>query len=195
MSASEHDDRNGRDAHNERMRAQLASGAWTDAADASLMRDHERAVAVMRRYNTDPDLDDGSGDDGTADDDTADDNTADGDTDTDSGTDTADGAAGTDDTADEEPDQGAAAPADPPAQAGGLEGEGDADSFGQGLNGDRGAILPAVMWGIAAAAILGAAGFVARRWRRWPSYVVAITPFAIVLFICFVHIDQALPSY
>lgn len=58
MSASEHDDRNGRDAHNERMRAQLASGAWTDAADASLMRDHERAVAVMRRYNTDPDLDD-----------------------------------------------------------------------------------------------------------------------------------------
>ena len=141
----------------------------------------------------DPDLDDGSGDDDTADDGT--DNTADGDTDEDSGSDAADGAAGTDDTADEEPDQGAAAAADPPAQAGGLEGEGDADSFGQGLNGDRGAILPAVMWGIAAAAILGAAGFVARRWRRWPSYVVAITPFAIVLFICFVHIDQALPSY
>ncbi len=93
-------------------------------------------------------------------------------------------------------DDAAAAPSEPAqSQPVALQGTDDADSFGQGLNGDRGAILPAIMWGIAAAAIIGAAGFVARRWRRWPSYVLALAPFAIVLFICFVHIDEALPSY
>lgn len=58
VSAPEHDSENDRASRDERLRAQLASGAWTDAADASLMRDHERAMAVMRRYNADPDLDD-----------------------------------------------------------------------------------------------------------------------------------------
>ena len=96
----------------------------------------------------------------------------------------------------EEPDEAVAAPAPPePPTEQALQGTDDADSFGQGLNGDRDAILPAIMWGFAATAIIGATGFVARRWRRWPSYVIAVTPFALVLFVCFVHIDQALPSY
>ncbi len=76
----------------------------------------------------------------------------------------------------------------------GLQGTPD-DSFGEGLNGNSDAILPAIMWGLAAAAIAGATGFIARRWKKWPSYVVALAPFALVLFVCFVHIDQALPSY
>ena len=97
----------------------------------------------------------------------------------------------------EELDAGVAGtePEEPQAQPVAFQGTADADSFGQGLNGDRDAILPAIMWGFAAAAIIGATGFVARRWRRWPSYVIAVTPFAVVLFVCFVHIDQALPSY
>jgi len=69
------------------------------------------------------------------------------------------------------------------------------DSFGEGLNGNNDAILPAVMWGVAAAFIAGLAGFVARRWKKLPSYAIALAPFALVLFVCFVHIDQALPSY
>ncbi len=69
------------------------------------------------------------------------------------------------------------------------------DSFGEGLNGDRSAILPAVTWGLAAAAIAATSSFIGRRWRKWPSYAVGLTPFAIVLFVCFVHIDQAIPSY
>ena len=69
------------------------------------------------------------------------------------------------------------------------------EDFGQGLNGDRSAIMPAIMWGLAAAAIAAVAGFIGRRWKKLPSYVLALAPFAIVLFVCFVHIDQALPSY
>lgn len=69
------------------------------------------------------------------------------------------------------------------------------DSFGEGLNGNNDAILPAIMWGVAAAFIAGLAGFVARRWKKLPSYGLALVPFALVLFVCFVHIDQALPSY
>ena len=101
------------------------------------------------------------------------------------------------DESNEEADEAIAAPEpqQPQAQPVAFQGTDEADSFGQGLNGDSDAILPAIMWGIAATAIIGATGFVARRWRRWPSYVIAVTPFALVLFVCFVHIDQALPSY
>lgn len=76
-----------------------------------------------------------------------------------------------------------------------LQGTTEAEDFGEGLNGDTSAIFPAVMWGLATAAIALAAGFVARRWKKWPTYALGFTPFAIVLFFCFVQIDQALPSY
>lgn len=149
----------------------------------------------------DPDLD-GAADGET---DAADDGDADADAD-DAGDDPADdaddgiadGDGEGDGDADGEGDGEAVAAPEPP-QPGtepiAFQGTDDADSFGEGLNGDRSAILPAIMWGIAATAIIGATGFVARRWRRWPSYVIAVTPFALVLFVCFVHIDQALPSY
>ena len=127
----------------------------------------------------DPDLDDGPTDEPVDDTDPADEATE----------------AGQDPETDDDPDEAGAASAQEPAQPVAFQGTSEADSFGQGLNGDRGAILPAIMWGFAATAIIGATGFVARRWRRWPSYVIAVTPFALVLFVCFVHIDQALPSY
>jgi sortase A len=76
-----------------------------------------------------------------------------------------------------------------------LQGTSESDTFGEGLNGNSDAIVPAIIWGLTAAVIAGTTGFIARRWRKWPSYVVAVTPFAVVLFVCFVHIDQALPSY
>ncbi|MEM7285385.1 MAG: class E sortase [Actinomycetota bacterium] len=130
----------------------------------------------------DPDLDDGQPEDPDASEEPVEDDATDEPTD-----------------ADEDDDEDAAAATEaeqqPQAQPVAFQGTDEADSFGQGLNGDRGAILPAIMWGFAAAAIIGATGFVARRWRRWPSYVMAVAPFAIVLFVCFVHIDQALPSY
>lgn len=69
------------------------------------------------------------------------------------------------------------------------------DSFGEGLNGDSDAIPAAVAWGLAALAIWAAAWFVGTKWRKLPMYGIALVPFLIVLFVSFVHVDQALPSY
>jgi sortase A len=69
------------------------------------------------------------------------------------------------------------------------------DDFGEGLNGDRSAIPPAVAWMAAALAVWLTAGFIGRRWHILPSYALALIPFLLLLFMSFVHIDQALPSY
>lgn len=69
------------------------------------------------------------------------------------------------------------------------------EDFGEGLNGDSAAIVPSVTWGIAAAFIWLAAWFVGKRWQKWPAYVLGIVPFALTLWLAFVHIDQAIPSY
>jgi sortase A len=74
-------------------------------------------------------------------------------------------------------------------------GEGLGEGFGEGLNGDDGAVFPAVLWGLAAAAIWLAVSFWGRRWKKWPAYAAGVAPFTVVLFVCFMYIDRALPSY
>lgn len=146
-----------------------------------------------------PDTDDGSAADAADGDEAGDTDGADdaddaGDDAADDGDDP-DGSGSADSRSDDGGAAGVSGDDDGTAQAVGLQEVAATDDFGQGLNGDRGAIFPAIMWGLAATAIAAAAGFAARRWKKWPSYVLAVTPFAIVLFVCFVHIDQALPSY
>lgn len=68
-------------------------------------------------------------------------------------------------------------------------------SFGSGLSGDRSSIAPSIAWGLAAIVMWWTAGFVARRWRPVVPYVVVAAPLAVVWFIAFSHIDQAIPSY
>lgn len=75
-----------------------------------------------------------------------------------------------------------------------LEGAVD-DDFGEGLSGDREAIIPAAAWGIAAMAIWFTGKFIGRRTKRVPAYVVALAPFALVLWRTFENIDRSLPSY
>ena len=69
------------------------------------------------------------------------------------------------------------------------------DDFGEGLNGDRAAIVPSVMWGLAAGAIWLAAWFLGTKWRRWPMYMVGLLPFAFAMWTTFDFVDKALPSY
>ncbi|MXV90108.1 MAG: sortase [Acidimicrobiia bacterium] len=67
--------------------------------------------------------------------------------------------------------------------------------FGEGLSGDRGAILPAVLWGLAAAAVWGLGRSFGRSGRRALRYTVAAVPFLVVIYVMFTYVDRALPAY
>lgn len=67
--------------------------------------------------------------------------------------------------------------------------------FGEGLSGDRDAILPAVLWGLAAAAVWGLGWTFGRSGRRALRYTVAVVPFLVVLYVMFSYVDRALPAY
>ena len=67
--------------------------------------------------------------------------------------------------------------------------------FGQGLSGDRGAILPAVLWGLAAAAVWMLGWTFGRSGRRALRYTVAVMAFLAVLYVMFSYVDRALPAY
>lgn len=69
-------------------------------------------------------------------------------------------------------------------------------SFGEGLNGDRDAIPPAVAWGLAAIVLWVTAGWLGRRWgHRILAFAIVLIPVGMLWFMSFVHIDQAIPSY
>lgn len=93
-------------------------------------------------------------------------------------------------------DDGGITRTDGGSSAGGLGSlEAGAADFGEGLSGDRGAIVPAILWAIAAAALWISGRFIGARTRRIPVYLVGILPFAGVLWVSFFYIDRALPSY
>ncbi len=63
-----------------------------------------------------------------------------------------------------------------------------------GLGGDPDALFPAILLGLAAAAVWLIAWLVARRWKRWPAVLVGIPAFGVLLWFCFVFVDRWLPS-
>ena len=93
------------------------------------------------------------------------------------------------------------------------------DGFGTGLDGDPRAVAPAVIWGLAAAAVWTAgsiwsrhwrrlappqearpetrtAGSIwSRHWRRLATWSITVVLFLLVLFAAFTHVDRALPSF
>ncbi len=69
------------------------------------------------------------------------------------------------------------------------------EGFGEGLSGDRGAIVPAVLWGLAAIAVWALGWAFGRSGRRLRAYAIAAVPFLVVLYITFSYIDRALPAY
>lgn len=69
------------------------------------------------------------------------------------------------------------------------------EGFGEGLSGDRSAILPAVLWGLAAVAVLVLASAWGRSGRRLRAYGIAAVPFLVVLYVLFSYVDRALPAY
>ena len=84
---------------------------------------------------------------------------------------------------------GAATPAPPPPTPVTEEG------FGEGLSGDRGAIFPAVLWGLATVAVWVLGWAIGRSGRRLRAYAIAAVPFLVVLYVTFTYVDRALPAY
>mgnify|MGYP001161192712 FL=1 len=67
--------------------------------------------------------------------------------------------------------------------------------FGEGLSGDRSAITPSITWGLALITLIMTTGFIAKRWRRWPTYFLSLAPIIAVMLVWFFNLDRALPSY
>jgi sortase A len=55
--------------------------------------------------------------------------------------------------------------------------------------------LPATLfWAIFTAAVFVGIGFIARRWKRWPTYAISALPLLLVVYLMFEHLDRLLPT-
>jgi len=63
-----------------------------------------------------------------------------------------------------------------------------------GLSGERAPKLPAILFGALCAAIWLLAWLAGKRWRKWPSYVIALPFFLVALFYFFENFSRLLPS-
>jgi sortase A len=62
------------------------------------------------------------------------------------------------------------------------------------LSGDRSAAGPTVLWGLLTALVGVATWYAARRWQRWPAYLVGGAAFLLVLFVFFENVSRLLPA-
>jgi sortase A len=70
-----------------------------------------------------------------------------------------------------------------------------AENWGEGLDGDSSALVPTLLWGGMFLLALFVASGIGRLWKRWPVYVLSSPVLVWLLWSCFVHLDQLLPSY
>jgi sortase A len=90
----------------------------------------------------------------------------------------------------------APAPAPPASAVPPLQGElaSETDLEGAALTGDPSARVPAALWGTLAAAIWLAITYAARRWRRWPAYLLGVPVVFVVLFAFFENVARLFPA-
>jgi sortase A len=114
------------------------------------------------------------------------------DTDTSDATDADEGdgsaSSSSDDRADESVSRDAFTPTDSP------QGVVAGVSLDEGLDGDKSALLPAILWGLAAIAMYIGFKELGRRWRLWPSIALGVVPVVALMFFSFEHIDRYLPA-
>ncbi len=67
-------------------------------------------------------------------------------------------------------------------------------SLDEGLNGDKSALRPAILWGLAAMAVYSGFKELSRRWRRWPAIAVGLVPVVVLMSLSFEKIDRYLPA-
>jgi sortase A len=83
---------------------------------------------------------------------------------------------------------------DPPAPTPDELPEREDAAFDDLAGGDPTKRLPALLWGLAAAAVAFTFWYLGRVWRRWPAYVIGTPVFLVVLFGCFTYVEQLLPA-
>lgn len=67
-------------------------------------------------------------------------------------------------------------------------------AFDDLAGGDRSKLWPAILWGVAAAAVWLTFWLLGKVWRRWPAYLIGTPIFLVVLFGCFTYVEQLLPA-
>jgi len=70
----------------------------------------------------------------------------------------------------------------------------ETDDLDKSFAGDPDALTTAILWGVLCAAIFLVAWFASRRWRKWPTYLLATPLFLGALWFCFIYTDRYLPS-
>ncbi len=70
----------------------------------------------------------------------------------------------------------------------------DEVSLDEGLDGDKDALVPGILWGLAAIAAYIGFKELGRRWRRWPAIALGIVPVVILMGLSFEKIDRFLPA-
>ena len=70
----------------------------------------------------------------------------------------------------------------------------DEASLDEGLNGDKSALRPAILWGLAAVAAYLGFKELGRRWRRWPAIAMGLIPVVVLMSLSFEKIDRYLPA-
>jgi sortase A len=63
-----------------------------------------------------------------------------------------------------------------------------------GLSGDQAAKAPAIQWGVLAAAAFFGTWYLARRWRRWPAYLIGAPCFLLLLYFFYENVARLLPA-
>ena len=67
-------------------------------------------------------------------------------------------------------------------------------SLDEGLNGDKSALRPAILWGLLAAAAYVFFKQLAQRWKRWPAVALGFAPVVILMALSFEKVDRYLPA-
>ena len=90
----------------------------------------------------------------------------------------------------EPPDEG-----DPSEESDGAPASEDLAGADDALDGDRGALLPTLLWSGAFLLALAAVIVAGHLWRRWPAYAIGAPFLAVVLWATFENLDRYLPAY
>lgn len=70
----------------------------------------------------------------------------------------------------------------------------DEVSLDEGLNGDKEALQPAILWGVLATAAYLFFKELGNRWKRWPAIAIGIVPIVILMGLSFEKVDRYLPA-